>query len=288
QASFLQNPESDPRPSFDMSQWSEGTEKLLAVKVPGIAWAGLEMEGTRVRVKVVEKVLPPPRISLKPADVVAKREGLINQVLVMAGEAVVKPGDMVKRGQILISGNVHTPERPGGVDTIETEEGMPMPVLPRQVSARGIVRARTWHKGYGEAQIVEQGYRPSGAKANSIGIKWSTGEIIIKGPKTSPYPHARRVSTRKNLSLWRNYRFPVELVTTEFVEMCPYTLDRGVEGARALARQQAIAQLVRIAGPKAQVLKEQIEETGDPEDNLIQMGITWETMEDIGQIKYWE
>ncbi|HEX3032215.1 MAG TPA: sporulation protein YqfD, partial [Bacillota bacterium] len=243
--------------------------------------------GTRVEVKVVEKVLPPAKESQKPADIVARCEGLVDQVLVMTGEAVVKSGDMVKPGQKLISGMIQTPEGPGGVNNQVTEDGEIIPLLPRQVSARGIVRARTWHQGYGEVTVTESGYKPSGVIVTRTSIKWRKGEIIIKGPKSSPFQHSRQVVTRKKAPSWRNYIIPVEIVNTEFHEMIPFTINRGVEAARQLAREKAVNQLKQQVSPQAEVLKEQVEETSDPTDNLIQLRITWETMEDIGIVKYW-
>ncbi len=263
-------------------------EKSLTRQISGLAWAGVEMRGTRVIVKVVEKVIPPPKPSQEAANVVAKREGLVTEVLVLTGEAAVQPGDVVKPGQVLISGEVHPPNTPGGIITGQGQKGEEFPLPSRQVSARGIVRARTWRQGYGEAQVVEKGLRRNGARAERISIKWGKREIIIKGPKVIPFARAEQEEFRKNLPSWRNIQIPVEVVSTVYHELVPFTRNNGLEGARKLALQMAMAQIKQELSPEAKVLKNQVEELRAGEDNLVQLRLTLETIEDIGQVQYWK
>jgi similar to stage IV sporulation protein len=259
--------------------------KGLTRRVCGLAWAGVEMQGTRVIVKVVEKVLPPAKPSQDTADVVAKREGLVTQLLVLTGEAAVQPGDVVRPGQVLISGEL----RPSGKQLGEATEGSQEEVFPlpsRQVSARGIVRARTWHQGYGEAVVVEKGVQRSGVSVKRISIKWGKEGIIIKGPKIIPFASAEQVETRKNLPSWRNIGIPVEIVNTVYHELVPYSKENGLDGARRLALQMAMAKIKPELSPQAKILSNRVEELRAGEGNLVQLRLTLETIEDIGQVQY--
>lgn len=264
--------------------------KTLIYRIPGVAWAGVELHGTKVSVKIVEKVIPPQKPSQAPADVIAKREGLITQVLVLTGEAAVKTGDTVRPGQVVISGEITPPEGSDGVipapDGSDGKEGVP-PLIPnRLVSARGIVRARTWRQGYGEAEIVEKGLRPSGAVVERTCIKWGNREIIIKGPKVIPFARSTRVESRKSLPSWRNLTLPVEVLNTVFHELVPYTRKNGIAGARQLAEEKARDRINREIPRGVKILKQRVDEVSTLGSNVIQIQLTVETLEDIGQVRY--
>ena len=156
----------------------------------------------------------------------------------------------------------------------------------RQVSARGIVRARTWHQGYGEAVVVEKGVQRNGVSVERISIKWGKGEIIIKGPKVIPFVRAEQVETRKNLPSWRNIRIPVEIVNTVYHELVPYSKENGLDGARRLALQMAMAKIKPELSPEAKILSNWVDELSAGEGNLVQLRLTLETIEDIGQVQY--
>jgi similar to stage IV sporulation protein len=63
------------------------------------------IEGSRLYVNAVEKVTP-PRVAIEnsPANLVAKKDGQITRVYTSGGTAVVKKGDTVKAGQVVVKG----------------------------------------------------------------------------------------------------------------------------------------------------------------------------------------
>jgi similar to stage IV sporulation protein len=74
-----------------------------------IAWLSINRKGTVAYVKVKEKsannLVPDPLPdTLLPANIVSLYDCVIEEINVEQGIALVKPGDVVKRGQILISG----------------------------------------------------------------------------------------------------------------------------------------------------------------------------------------
>ena len=81
---------------------------------PDIAWISLNRRGTVAYVRIIESEnvgvveVPAPLYS----NIVADRDGVIEQITVNSGEAVVKAGDVVRAGDVLISGVV---ESEGGV-----------------------------------------------------------------------------------------------------------------------------------------------------------------------------
>lgn len=247
---------------------STRVEKAIMAKVPQVAWVSIQLNGTAVRLEVVERALPEP-VSDRPADIVASRAGLIKDVLVQKGRAAVRPGETVRPGQVLISGTIEPP--PEG--TVET----------RYVAARGLVRARVWYESYGEAHLQITGQRPTGSEESSYSIKIGGREIISIGPGRSPFPLFRTETLTKTFTLWRNIDLPVELVTTRYMEYESFREVRDVETARRLATEIALFDLESKRYLPGTVVDSRVEQVGlAGQDNVVRERMQVEDIEDIG------
>lgn len=72
-----------------------------------IAWAGININGVELNIKIIEAVLiPEPQDKTAPADVVATKNGIIEKMSATSGRARVKIGDAVRIGDVLISGDI--------------------------------------------------------------------------------------------------------------------------------------------------------------------------------------
>ena len=100
----------------------------LEWRYPKVAWVEVGWRGTALCVRLVEGTLKGNTVDWHGSrDVVASRDGVIVSVVPVAGTARCKPGDVVRKGQVLIAG-----EERDGAETV------------RPVSARGTVMARVW------------------------------------------------------------------------------------------------------------------------------------------------
>ena len=118
-------------PSLELKQI--GQEALLTLE--DLSWMTINLYGTRAEV-IVREVKKPPEILDESGcwDIVAEADGLITQVEPLNGEAVVKEGDTVIAGDVLITGNV----------SMEPPLYSQEPVRYYQTHARGRVWATTW------------------------------------------------------------------------------------------------------------------------------------------------
>ena len=82
------------------------TETLVMLHSEKIAWMSVNIIGTTAEVQIREAVSPPksPPKSKNPANLVATRDGQIDHLEIFAGEAAVREGDTVRRGDVLVSG----------------------------------------------------------------------------------------------------------------------------------------------------------------------------------------
>ena len=100
----------------------------LEWRYPRIAWFECGWRGSTLVIRPEEGVLPRrDGVSDGSCDVVATRDGVVHTIVTRAGTPVVKPGDIVRAGEVLIKGEERTSD--GGV---------------KPVAARGSVTARVW------------------------------------------------------------------------------------------------------------------------------------------------
>ena len=100
----------------------------LEWRYPRIAWFECGWRGTTLVIRPEEGVMPlEPHRESGACDVVALRDGIVKTIVTRAGTPVVKAGDLVRAGDVLIKGEERTSE--GAV---------------RAVAARGSVTARVW------------------------------------------------------------------------------------------------------------------------------------------------
>lgn len=264
-------------------------ERTLREKIPSVAWAGVYVKGTRVTVEIAERKLvqeDPHRN--EPAHIVAGKAGLIKEVLVLNGQAVVKEGDTVLPGSILISGEIKEEIKPEQTNQ-PLPEGQEPPepqYISRFVKAKGIVRARVWYEGYGECRVSETLEKLSGQQKTSVRIKFGVKEIIISGPKESPFQYYEEKQNVKSLPKWRNLSIPVELRTVQYFEKLKERMNYGQAGAKRIAEQKALEEVNAKLPQGAKIMERRLEQVNTGrEEELVRIKAFVETVEDIGIIK---
>lgn len=106
------------------------------IELRELSWMAIDLNGTRANVLVRERIdRPGVEDARQPADVVAETTGIITHLETWQGKALVKEGDMVVAGDVVISGwmPIEPPMYSENVD-----------LGGRSVRAEGRVEARTW------------------------------------------------------------------------------------------------------------------------------------------------
>lgn len=81
-------------------------EKILLENKDTIEWISINREGVKYVVNVTPRVIS-NKVSIdKPSNIVSKKDALIKYLVVTGGSSVKEVNDVVKKGEVIISGNV--------------------------------------------------------------------------------------------------------------------------------------------------------------------------------------
>lgn len=82
-------------------------EETIRLTYKDIGWVSAEIRGTRLIIKITETNMPAPaKIAIAPSHMVATKDAIIKKIITRSGTPVVREGDVVKKGDILVSGIV--------------------------------------------------------------------------------------------------------------------------------------------------------------------------------------
>lgn len=251
----------------------------LMRELPGLSYVEVEV-GPRSRVRVTEKVLPAP--SVGACHLVAAKEGVIESVLTLSGQPLVKEGEPVKKGQILISGKIFPPAPDQNSSELEP---LAPKSPPRFVEAQGIVYARVWYRFYGEVPRQEIKEQVTGRMSRIYSLRIDEKEIIIAGPRQIPYDFYRMRKHHSKFPCWRNLSLPVEFVTIEVEEIKRLHVQHSFDEAVRIAAERARSRAAQGIPSGAKLVKRQYRVLGSGDDNPVQVVLTVETRESIGVVR---
>lgn len=234
---------------YGMLKYSLNTNKIEKniSRHKKVAWTDVKISGTKLVIDIVEKVsIEQLEEKSQIADVVAKKSGLITDLIVLEGQPVVKEGQMVKRGEKLISGIVkHYPESSEKTEEEkEGEETQKEPIEIEKVSAKGIVKAKVWYESYGEAKLVEYHQQETGQVVNSLSVKYENKQINLYGPEKPPFAYFKVEETTKSLPSWRNINFPIEIIRKRYIKIKEFKEEHTLNEAKELAKKRALEKIL--------------------------------------------
>lgn len=138
----------------------------MMIKREDLAWIGVELEGTKAEIKIVEKVMVPDMLEKTPCNIIADRVGIITTLNVMMGVPQVEIGDTVQKGQVIVSGVI---------------EGK-YPEDTRKVHALADIEMRVWYEGKASIRLEQETGIISEEEAKSIAYNEAYNSIVSNLP----------------------------------------------------------------------------------------------------------
>lgn len=207
--------------TFGLSLNGEDIRNHVLLDIPELSWIAVNVSGCRANVQVRERIPVPELVSKQePANVVARRAGLVLKVRALDGVACVLPGTSVTEGQILIS----------GVEDTET-------VGARILTGMGTVTARTWYSLDTAMPLQVEEKRYTGEEKLGISLIFGTHRVKFFTNSSIEGAEYDKITNRHPWSLL-GVPLPVTLVTeryrfyeTALVERTPAQAERAAEAA---------------------------------------------------------
>lgn len=232
-----------PKWSFDRNR----VEEAMLKEMKDLSYVKVDIRGVRAEIQVVEKVLPEQEIT-GPCHMVAKKDGVIEEVLVLEGQANVAKGDTVAKGDVLISGIVFPQPSP----YIITEEEPNLD--PYLVRARGIVKARVWYEGYGECSLQQKTVVFTGNEKELIYVITPWTEFKIFGNDKKEFKLAVQEKSKKIVNTPAGpFGFSKITEKEQKTKVKKYTRQEAADIAKAKAMQ---ALKRRLPGPTKSTIPE--------------------------------
>lgn len=241
-----------------------GIAKVLQEQLPDAAWIGIERHGTNIQIRVSEKIRP--SIPNEAGNLVASHAGIVREIMVIEGTPQVHEGETVRAGQVLI-------KSPAENNSSSPNNTVPVPV------ARGFVRARVWYSAEAQIPLVEDKVEESGRVATGRGIKFGS-RVIMLTTQDSPFEQSRKEEISQSLTLWRNWRFPVEGIRVNHIELQNVHIERSVAEARQLAEQAARAEVKKKIAQGVSIVAETVKVLSN-NSNFERVRVEVETYEDL-------
>ncbi|SEN09498.1 sporulation protein YqfD [Paenibacillus sp. OV219] len=213
--------------------------KKMAQKLPGAAWVGVQKQGTRITIQVVESSVPDRKTPMNPRHLVASTDAVVTKVLAETGRPVVKRNMRVKQGDVLISGMLGDENN------------------AKAVVAKGVVKGIVWH----EYDIVSPLTRQTKVYTGEKKVVWyavvAGRAMKVSGYGGSPFAMYESVKQEEQAA-WRTMKMPFGRMKETILEVKLQSQTVSVEEAKAEGIEQAKADVLAKVGPDAQVLGENI------------------------------
>lgn len=249
---------------------SKMIENQILLTIPEVAWVSVIFTGTRAVVEIVEKTMP-KELDKAPAHIIATKDGIITDIITLAGQSAVKKGDTVKKGDILIKGIVYD----GKATAVNNS--------PQMIRANGIVKARVWYEAYSETELVKTIHERTGRQETGVILKVLQNEILLKKVAIDAERLFEVEVFNKKLSWWRNSDIAVESIISTYHEVNTKTITLSIEDAREYGKAKALGEVQSLIPETAHLLSRTIEVLQIPETNLVRVKVNVETAEEIGQ-----
>ena len=205
---------------------SEQVKNKLLYEIPELRWAGVNTAGCSAVITVAERRSEDTPGEEQPGNLIAYADALVTEVTLHRGTALVKPGDAVKEGELMISGLTDL----GICTSFDRAQGEVWGLTRREIQT--VLPSETVSRGENGGII-----RKFSLRIGKKSVNFSNDSGILHGTCV-------KMRTVNYLVLPGGFRLPVALVTDTYYQCETETIPRGETNWLAdVARRTVLEQL---------------------------------------------
>lgn len=210
----------------------------LEAALSGYSYVSAKSQGIRLLIEAAPEVPEPEIYDLSYArDLYADTDGIVVSINIHSGIACVQPGDIIRRGQLLIRGE----------ERITSDE-------VRSIGALGEVMVRTWYEGTASGSLHETRAKPTGRTSSSTWLDFMGYTLpIITGETFRQFD-----VQQKHLAVGGIF-LPVEIVVENRIETTDAIFETDVESLSdrlcTLAMADAAAHLALFGPDEYEIIR---------------------------------
>lgn len=236
-------------------------QKEMAALLPETSWIGVQLEGTKVTIQVVEKEVQEPLQQLGPRHLVAKKKAIVHRVEAEAGKSMVNVNQYVNKGQVLISGVI-------GNDTRQS-----------LVAAKGKVEGEVWYVSDVSVPIQRTSYHLTGQKQDLFYLVIGSYAVRLWPFQTIPFENYEASEKRVQLG-YSQYSLPLGWKKVSRYEAEARRNSISEEEAILVAKKFARQDVLAKAGKDAVIKDEKVLHV-KTENGKVYLSIHYAVIEDI-------
>ncbi|MTI49409.1 sporulation protein YqfD [Sporosalibacterium faouarense] len=239
-------------------------KKGLLTNIESLSFARVEIKGTKLLVEIKESDLKPDQENRDyPCHIIAKKKAVIEKIIAKNGKSIVEKGDIVKEGQILISG-------------IIDDERLENPLL---VHSEGEVLAKTWYNKVLKEPIVKEIKEETGKVFTTKEIKFGSKGIQLINGEIPFSDYVEEINHKKVLN-WKEFSLPLEIVEHKYKEVEVNKVTRNIDSLKKMTSVKGVQELMEELPEGVKVISKDVKYL--VEDNILTTTVSVEVIEDIG------
>ncbi len=246
----------------------EDLEEDILNNFAHISWVNIYIKGTMARVEIKE-ILEKKDIIDKsnPCDIVATKDSLITSIVASSGKPVVEVGDVVKKGDILLSGTM---------DLAEDEFG----IIKTYVHSDGEILGKNYYEINFDVPFIYEEKTMTGKSKQGRRISIFNKHILFKEKKVN-FDNYNRVSTYTQLNLGEEYPLPIVVINDIYNEYIIEEKERTLEESEELAEKILDNRIMRELAFNVNIVDKTMKISETSEGLVINALVT--TIENIGE-----